>query len=139
MKIKQIIVLAPLVLNMFDYLEKKEPTQTLEGTVFEIKWNKDGNHMFAQVGPISVDYISRNSEGFWSTIRNNEKIASYRTIGGDWEPFVSKCIEKNGNFWHSKFANGDRGVEVIFKKRVAAENFKFQTRQQAGKFIEFIT
>lgn len=122
---------------MFDHLENKEPNEKLEGTVFEIKWNKDGDHMFAQVGPISVNYISQNSEGFWDTIHNNTNIATYRTIGGEWAPHVSKCIEKHGEFWHSEFASGDRGVEIEFKKMVALEYFKFQTRQHAGKFIKF--
>ena len=122
---------------MFDHLENKELDQKLGGTVFEIKWNKDGEHMFAQVGPISVNYLVPNSEGFWDTIRNNEDIATYRTIGGDWEPHVSKCIEKDGEFWHSKYPYNDRGVEIEFKKYVAPEYFKFQTRQHAGKFIKF--
>ena len=122
---------------MFDYLENKQLDQKIEGTVFEIKWNKDGHHMFAQVGPISVNYISPNSEGFWDTIHNDTNIATYRTIGGDWLPHVSKCIEKDGEFWHSKYASGYRGVEIEFKKMVAPQYFKFQTRQHAGKFVKF--
>ena len=123
---------------MFDYLENKQLDQKIEGTVFEIKWNKDGHHMFAQVGPISVNYISPNSEGFWDTIHNDTNIATYRTIGGDWLPHVSKCIEKDGQFWHSKNATGDRGVEIRFKNKVCVESFKFQTRQDSGKFVKSI-
>ena len=49
---------APPVLNMFDHFESKTPE--VVGKIFKIKWNKDHcekrNHMFAQVGPISIAY-----------------------------------------------------------------------------------
>lgn len=123
---------------MFDHLKNKNTENLfLRGTVFGIQWKKDEGRTFAQVGPISVDYISPNPESFWDTIRNDENIASYRTIGGDLNPFVSKYIEQDGQFWHSKVAKGDRGVEIEFKQRVAVECLTFQTRQDSGKFIEF--
>ena len=43
---------------MFDHFENK--TTELVGKIFKIKWNKDQcekrNHMFAQVGPISIAF-----------------------------------------------------------------------------------
>ena len=58
---------APPVLNMFDHLENNG--RLGRGKIFKLKWNKDHcerrNHMFAQVGPISIAYqgktiISKN-------------------------------------------------------------------------------
>ena len=45
---------------MFDhFVEKNKPTEIV-GKIFKIKWNKDKcdrrNHMFAQIGPISIAY-----------------------------------------------------------------------------------
>ena len=121
---------------MFDYLDKKEENQKLKGSVFEMKWKKDDT--FAKIGPISVDYITKfYDESFWETIRNNEDIASYQTIGGDLKPFVSKCIERDGQFWHSKKSSGPRGVKIEFVQRVTVEFFRFQTRQDSGMSIKF--
>ena len=120
---------------MFDYLDKKEENKKLEGSVFEMKWKKDDT--FAKIGPISVDYIQIYDESCWDTIRNNQEIASYRTFGGDFKPFVSKCIERDGQFWHSKKPSGPRGVKIEFVQRVTVESFRFQTRQDLGMSIKF--
>ena len=51
---------APDVLNMFDHLYDDFKSKTIEGRIFEIKWTKDickiRDHMYAQVGPISITY-----------------------------------------------------------------------------------
>ena len=45
---------------MFDHFVEKNERPEIVGKIFTIKWNKDKcerrNHMFAQVGPISIAY-----------------------------------------------------------------------------------
>lgn len=55
-------------------------------------------------------------------------------IGLSWGRHKPECIERNGDFWHSKEKSGDRGVQVTFKEKVIIRSFEFQTRQDAGRF-----
>ena len=120
----------------FDMLQWKTG-ECLTGKIFHLKWPENGEK--AEVKFLEIDYFyPENSESFWDTIQNNKNIATYQTIGGDFNPFVSKNIEQDGQFWHSKNATGDRGVEIRFKNKVCVESFKFQTRQDSGKFVKSI-
>ena len=58
----------------------------------------------------------------------------YKEIGLSWGRHQPECIERNGEFWHSKEKTGDRGVQVSFKERVVIRSFEFQTRQDAVTF-----
>ena len=79
---------------------------------------------------------------FWFTKAIDRNIADYKTFGGYYGKAVPTKIETSmddyalsGNFWHSRYNNGDRGFEVTFKESRLVTSFSFLTRQ-SGSYEE---
>ena len=75
----------------------------------------------------------------WNTTKINTRVANYevlgnRKIGLSFGRHKPECIERNGDFWHSKEKTGDRGVQVTFNEKVFIRSFEFQTRQDSVEF-----
>ena len=80
--------------------------------------------------PQRSNQLQRSDEDIstWESIKMDESIATFETIGGHWGNFVSDSITQPGKFWHSEKNTGDRGVLVKFRKKTTITSFTFETR-----------
>ena len=107
------------------------------GTVFSVRWMKDGAHLFAQVGAIAAVYSNevtlpssvndfeveeecreKNTEGYYLW-KPGCLIASFDVFGGVHNCCSKSNINKNpDDFWASESDKGFNGVEIVFRHDV---------------------